>query len=442
MKKTIKRLLAQTGNFKALLFITLAMAALAVNAQEGTWSGELDIYGTKLLLVFNFDKDGCTMDSPSQGAKGIKAEKSVTSDGKLRVAVPIIGAVFEGTMEENKINGIFTQSGMSFPLKLKPGVEKAKRPQTPIGPFPYSTEEITFNNGEITLNGILTLPQNYNKNTPVVLMVTGSGQQNRDEELFEHKPFAVIADAFARQGIATLRCDDRGYNDKDFPFYQYTTIDFKCDALAAINLLRKRFNKIGVLGHSEGGTIALMLASEGEVDFAISLAGMATSGKETLLKQNEVLLSSAGVPDDIVTSYCKALDNGFEDLLKGKNVDEITVPEMPENLRTNLVTALKQSSTPYILHLLTMDVRDSLPKVKCPVLALNGTKDMQVNCEINLEAIDKGLINSKHKIIAVDGVNHLFQHCKTGIPSEYQQIEETFAPEVINNMIEWIKNNI
>ncbi|MBR5728458.1 MAG: alpha/beta fold hydrolase [Muribaculaceae bacterium] len=424
-----------------IMTLLLALSSVMVNAQEGSWKGELDIQGTKLPLVFNFSDDGCTLDSPAQGVKNIKAEKSIAPEGKLKIAIPSLGAVYEGVIGQDAIIGTFTQSGFSFPLTLKPGKMQVKRPQTPVAPFPYTTEEVTFHDGEVVLHGTLTLPTNCTKDTPAVLMVTGSGQQDRDEELFDHRPFAVLADAFARQGIATLRYDDRGYNDPTFPFYDFTTYHFKCDAREGIHWLRNRFNKVGVLGHSEGGTIALMLACEGEVDFAISLAGMSVKGKETILKQNEVLFNSMGVPSDIIATYCNALDNGLDEIMKGTQAEQVALPEMPESLKDNLVKALKVSSTPYMLHFLTLDIRGDLAKIKCPVLALNGTKDTQVDCATNLDAIDKGLVNSKHKVVPVEGVNHLFQHCQTGVPTEYQLIEETFANEAIKCILEWIDTN-
>lgn len=437
MKKIILLLMALSPLFAC----TQNISSVMVNAQEGNWKGELDIQGTKLPLVFNFSDDGCTLDSPAQGVKNIKAEKNITPEGKLKVVVPSLGAVFEGMIGQDVITGTFTQNGFSFPLTLKPGKMQVKRPQTPVAPFPYTTEEVTFNDGEIVLHGTLTLPTNCTKDTPAVLMVTGSGQQDRDEELFDHRPFAVLADAFARQGIATLRYDDRGYNDPTFPFYDFTTYHFKCDAREGIHWLRNRFNKVGVLGHSEGGTIALMLASEGEVDFAISLAGMSVKGKETIVKQNEMLFNSMGIPSDIITTYCNALDNGLDEIMKGTQAEQMVLPEMPESLKDNLVKALKISSTPYMLHFLTLDIRGDLAKIKCPVLALNGTKDTQVDCATNLDAIDKGLVNSKHKVVPIEGVNHLFQHCQTGAPTEYQLIEETFANEAINCILEWIDAN-
>lgn len=427
---------------RTLTFLALAMLAFTANAQEGSWNGELDVMGTKLPLVFNFSPNGCTMDSPSQNAKGIPAEKTVSDDGTIKVKVGMIGATFEGKMADGEIKGTFTQNGFPLPLTLKAGKLAVKRPQTPVPPFPYKEESVSFTNAGYTFNGTLTLPENYTKQTPVVLMVTGSGQQNRDEELFEHKPFAVIADALARQGIASLRYDDRGWGDKNVNFADCTTDDFRQDAAAALPLLRKRFNKVGILGHSEGGTIAMMLAAEGKVDFIVSLAGMAISGKETLVMQNHQAMSAIGLPKDIVDSYCATISNILNEIAKGKKTSEITIDGVPDNLKPILKKSLEQANSPYIRHFITVDASKQLSKIKCPVLALNGTKDTQVDCAANTTLLEKGLINSKHTIKKIEGVNHLFQHCTTGNVVEYQQIEETIASEVLEIIYSWINNEL
>lgn len=418
------------------------MMAFAANAQEGTWNGELNVMGNKVPLVFNFSTNGCTIDSPSQGVNGIQAEKTVKDDGTISVKVGMIGATFEGKMTDGEIKGTYIQNGFPLPLTLKPGKLVVKRPQTPVPPFPYKEEAVSFTNAQYTFNGTLTLPENYSKNTPVVLMVTGSGQQNRDEELFSHKPFAVIADALARQGIASLRYDDRGWGDKSVNFADFTTDDFRQDAAAAIPLLRKRFNKVGILGHSEGGTIAMMLAAEGKADFIVSLAGMAISGKETLIMQNHQAMSAIGLPKETVDSYCNSISKALDEIASGKKASEINIDDVPQALKPITIKALQQADTPYIRHFLTVDVGKLLPKIKCPVLALNGTKDTQVDCDANTTRIEKGLANCKHSIKKIDGVNHLFQHCNTGIVTEYQQIEETIAPEVLQEVAKWIKANI
>lgn len=427
---------------RTLTSVVFAMMAFAANAQEGTWNGELNVMGNKVPLVFNFSTNGCTIDSPSQGVNGIQAEKTVKDDGTIKVKVGMIGATFEGKMTDGEIKGTYVQNGFPLPLTLKPGKLVAKRPQTPVPPFPYKEESVSFTNAQYTFNGTLTLPENYSKNTPVVLMVTGSGQQNRDEELFSHKPFAVIADAMARQGIASLRYDDRGWGDKSINFADFTTDDFRQDAAAAIPLLRKRFDKVGILGHSEGGTIAMMLAAEGKADFIVSFAGMAISGKETLIMQNHQAMSAIGLPKETVDSYCNSISKALDEIASGKKASEINIDDVPQALKPIVIKALQQADTPYIRHFLTVDVGKLLPKIKCPVLALNGTKDTQVDCDANTTRIEKGLANCKHSIKKIDGVNHLFQHCNTGIVTEYQQIEETIAPEVLQVVAKWIKLNI
>lgn len=427
---------------RTLTSVVFAMMAFAANAQEGTWNGELNVMGNKVPLVFNFSTNGCTIDSPSQGVNGIQAEKTVKEDGTIKVKVGMIGATFEGKMTDGEIKGTYVQNGFPLPLTLKPGKLVVKRPQTPVPPFPYKEEGVSFTNAQYTFNGTLTLPENYSKNTPVVLMVTGSGQQNRDEELFSHKPFAVIADALARQGIASLRYDDRGWGDKSVNFADFTTDDFRQDAAAAIPLLRKRFNKVGILGHSEGGTIAMMLAAEGKADFIVSLAGMAISGKETLIMQNHQAMSAIGLPKETVDSYCNSISKALDEIASGKKASEINIDDVPVALKPVTIKALQQADTPYVRHFLTVDVGKLLPKIKCPVLALNGTKDTQVDCDANTTRIEKGLANCKHSIEKIDGVNHLFQHCNTGIVTEYQQIEETIAPEVLQEVAKWIKANI
>lgn len=423
--------------------IVLTMLAFTVNAQEGAWNGELDVMGSKLPLVFNFSPNGCTMDSPSQNAKGIPAEKTVTDDGTIKVTVGMIGATFEGKMADGEIKGTFTQNGYPLPLTLKAGKLAVKRPQTPVPPFPYKEESVSFTNAGYTFNGTLTLPENYTKDTPVVLMVTGSGQQNRDEELFEHKPFAVIADALARQGIASLRYDDRGWGDaRSVKFMNFTVEDFCEDAAAALPLLRKRFSKVGVLGHSEGGTIALILAAEGKADFIVSLAGMAISGKETLVMQNRQAMSAIGLPKETVDTYCNSISKALDEIASGKKASEINIDGMPEALKPITIKSLQQADTPYIRHFLNIDVSELLSKIKCPVLALNGTKDTQVDCTANTIQLERGLTNCKHTIKKVDGVNHLFQHCTTGNVIEYQQIEETIAPEVLQTITGWINSEL
>ena len=425
---------------KKLIFLLLCFASIVAKAQsgdtKGAWTGKLNVYGTELALVFHLDSVNCTLDSPDQGIKGVPAKLEHTATG-IKVTIASINASYEGVNMGESIMGTFKQHGQSFPLTLKPGTVKRNRPQTPVGPYPYQTQEVSFSNGSAVLKGTLVLPENHTQNTPVLLMVTGSGLQNRDEEIFEHKPFAVIADALARQGIATLRYDDRGFGGSTGDLVNVTTEDLKNDALAGVELLRKQFKRVGILGHSEGGTIGLMLAAEGKVDFVVSLAGGVVSFEKTLLDQNRWTLQQAGYSQDVTDRYCTALESLFDEL-KADGNPEPTNHGLPAELEQNLQIAKAQSSTPYMRYFLGLDLTDRLGRITCPVLALNGTKDRQVNGEENLNALRNGLAGQK-EIRVIEGVNHLFQHCNTGNPSEYKDIEETFAPEALEIIVTWMK---
>ena len=425
--------------FVIVIVMLLAETALAY-AQTGAWSGQLEVSGMKLSIVFHLDDDKPLFDSPDQGVKGIPAEIQRKAAGKIVVKIPSIAASYEGQWLINKVVGTFTQLGTSMSLNLIPGEPKLNRPQTPAGPFPYETEEVAFNNGDVVLKGTLTLPAGADRKTPVMIMVTGSGQQNRDEEIFEHKPFAVIADAFARSGIATLRYDDRGFSGYKGDINACTVEDFKNDALAGILLLRERFDKVGVIGHSEGGTIALILAAEGQVDFIISLAGMAISGAETLVWQNKLALIDAGLSQEVTDEYCNLIGEAFEARNNGEPLPKADNRNIPDGLKQNYLAVQAQLQTPYMSRFVSLDVRPLLDKIDCPVLALNGTKDTQVEAETNLGALRDGLPENPMNVIrSVEGLNHLFQHCTTGAANEYREIEETFALEVLEMMVSWLQ---
>lgn len=426
---------------KILMILALmAVAAVTLKAQTGAWTGKLKVSGVELALIFNIGEESATLDVPDQGAKDIPVEVSRDAVGGITLNVPAINASFKGLWAGKVIAGTFTQHGMSFPMTLTPGAPVVRRPQTPVGPFPYATEEVSFTNGDAVLKGTLTLPDNCDRKTPVLIMVTGSGLQNRDEEMFSHKPFAVIADAFARAGIATLRYDDRGFGESTGDVVLCTTEDLKNDALAGVKLLRDRFERVGVIGHSEGGTIALMLAGERQVDFAVSLAGMIVSGAETLLAQNRRAFESAGLPESEVEAFARLLSDTFTAIRTRAPLPSADNYDITDALRKNYAAALPSFRTPYMEFFLGLDLSASLSGITCPVMALNGTKDTQVQCDRNIAALKAGLpSNSRSVIRAEDGLNHLFQHCVTGEVSEYKSIEETFSPEVLSEMIAWIK---
>lgn len=426
---------------KILMILALmAVAAVTLKAQTGAWTGKLKVSGVELALIFNIGEESATLDVPDQGAKDIPVEVSRDAVGGITLNVPAINASFKGLWAGKVIAGTFTQHGMSFPMTLTPGAPVVRRPQTPVGPFPYTTEEVSFSNGDAVLKGTLTMPADCDRKTPVLVMVTGSGLQNRDEEMFSHKPFAVIADAFARAGIATLRYDDRGFGESTGDVVLCTTEDLKNDALAGVKLLRSRFERVGVIGHSEGGTIALMLAGERQVDFAVSLAGMIVSGAETLLAQNRRAFESAGLPESEVEAFARLLSDTFTAIRTRAPLPSADNYDITDALRKNYAAALPSFRTPYMEFFLGLDLSASLSGITCPVMALNGTKDTQVQCDRNIAVLKAGLpSNSRSVIRAEDGLNHLFQHCVTGEVSEYKSIEETFSPEVLSEMIAWIK---
>ena len=422
-----------------ITIILVSMSAL-LWAQTGTWSGQLEVQGVKLTIVFHLDGENPSMDSPDQGANGIPIQVEKSGTGKVSIKIPVLGAGYEGLFLGGQILGTFSQGGLSLPLTLTPGQVQPNRPQTPVGPFPYTQEEFSFHNGEATLTGTLVLPEGYSRHTPVLVMVTGSGQQDRDETIFQHKPFAVIADALGRAGIATLRYDDRGVGGSTGNVIDATTIDFKEDALAGVKLLRERFDKVGVIGHSEGGTIALMMAAEKQVDFIVSMAGMAVSGQETIVKQARISILSAGYPAETADIFCDAVDKAAYVRVHGGRMPSANALDLPDELKESFLDMLTQFQSPWMIKFLSLDMRPLLGGIECPVLALNGTKDIQVDYETNLDALRCGLpANSRNRIEALEGLNHLFQHCTTGSVAEYRSIEETISPEALKMMVEWLE---
>ena len=401
-------------SIKRLLIAAFAAFALQASAQNisGTWNGELNAGIQKIPLVLNLTTDGkCTLDSPQQGAKGIPADIVFISADSLNVSLKALNASFAGKLQDGELKGVFTQHGFKLPLNLKPGERAAaKRPQTPKPPYPYQTEEVTFVNVQAgaTLAGTLTLPQDARC---VVLMVTGSGQQNRDEELFEHKPFAVIADYLARRGIATLRYDDRATGASvGGEVKSATTRDFMGDAAAGLDFLRSRkiFDKVGILGHSEGGAIAFMLGAQQKPDFVISLAGPGVKGDTLLAAQANRILALHGMPESMTVE-------------KYRQQQSI-------------------QSVPWIKWFMDYDPTDDIRRTHCPVMAINGDRDCQVISSQNLTAIRQLLPPSEKDLVKeYPGLNHLFQHCQTGLPTEYGVIEETISQEVLKDIADWLK---
>ena len=392
--------------------------AFAQKPIEGDWMGKLNLGPQSLTIVLhvNCNAQGevkCTLDSPDQGVKGIAVETDYCSSDSISVSIASLALSFQGKLKGDEIVGTFTQ-GQPFPLILKRGEEKLNRPQNPVAPYPYKTEEVAFKNvaDGATLVGTLSYPVGYKKGKPpVVLMVTGSGQENRDEEIFDHKPFLVIADYLARHGVATLRYDDRGFGKSTGGDVEHaTTLDFMRDAASGIDFLRasKQFSRVGILGHSEGGSIAFMLGAKGKVDFVISMAGVGVKGDTALTAQANKIL-------------------------------ELTGQSMRYSTHQYRMNAIIKRS-PWLNFFIDYDPSADISKTLCPVMAINGSRDIQVISSLNLAGIKAHLKpNPKNIIKEYPSLNHLFQHCKTGNVLEYRMIEETISPEVLEDIVRFIK---
>jgi len=410
----------------AFVALTCQAQVQPTTALEGSWSGKLKVGTMSLTIVLHLERaDGyvkASLDSPDQSAYGIPAIKEFLSDDSVAVKVETIGATYRAKLKEDKLDGSFSQMGMKIPLEMTKGVPEVKRPQEPKPPFPYETEEVTFKNEKdsATLAGTLTWPMGYDKNTKkkpmVVLFVTGSGQENRDEEIFKHKPFLVIADYLARQGIASLRYDDRATGKSvGGDVKNATSEDFARDAEAGLSFLRnmKVFSKVGIIGHSEGGLIAFILGAQKKTDFIVSLAGPGVQGDTLSAVQSNRMMELSGIDPKLAV--------------------KVTVKKLRQDPQFQKLR--------WYQWFFDYDPSDNISKTRCPVFALNGERDCQVIPSQNLTAIKLFLPKSKKNIVKeYPGLNHLFQHCTMGLPNEYSQIEETILPEVLQDIAQWIQS--
>ncbi len=425
---------------------------------SGSWQGELQMApGVSLALVLNIsEKDGAysaTLDSPDQGAYGIPVEIIAASDTEIEVRVPAIGMRYKGSLADGNVTGTFTQGNVNLPLNLKlshSADNGLSRPQTPVPPFPYSQEEVKFisTDGNAHLAGTLTVPEGADSTTPVVVMVSGSGQQNRDEELFGHKPFAVIADYLARKGIASLRYDDRQTGGSTGEVATATTADFANDAAGAVEFLRTsgRFGATGVLGHSEGAIISFMLAAKNIPDFIIGVGAPAVSGAEILAFQSRNALLASGVPRDLADRYAEVLPELYDIIGRGETDKAMqyasgVFPEsdpyskaLGENMKKIIAYA-----NPWLIYFANYSPESDIAVTKCPALVIFGEKDTQVSPSLNEPNMRQLLKNGE--IHVMNGLNHLMQHATTGGTEEYAKIEETFAPEVLETMVAFIKGH-
>jgi uncharacterized protein len=457
------------------IFITALACAIAVVtfAQDitGQWNGLLAVQGIRLRIVFHIEKGetGFTgsMDSPDQNAYGIPVTAVTFVNNILTIKLDPLMAQYEGTPEGSGIRGTFKQAGLSFPMDLSrnaPEVIAPERPQEPVEPFPYHAEDLVFLNPDdkIHLAGTLTLPLGDGP-FPAVVLISGSGAQNRDEEVFGHKPFKVIADHLARRGIAALRFDDRGTAMSEGDFISATSEDFTRDVLSAVAYLtaRKEINRneIGLIGHSEGGIIAPMAAAASDdVNFIVLLAGSGIPGDELLLLQGKLISYASGISEEATGRtlainrqiYTMVMEGENQEMLRESlfdflmdNVDDVSGAQFPDSIsKTQYINSLIiQVTSPWVKYFLLHDPAKVLESVRCPVLALNGEKDLQVPPRENLSAIKNALLksgNNQVTVVELPGLNHLFQECETGSPAEYKEIEQTFAPVALEHISEWI----
>ena len=416
----------------------------------GYWKGEV----MSLPIVFHVvEREGelsATLDSPMQGAKDIPCESIELKGDSVVIRMPLLQASFKGVFEtgENSIRGIFTQ-GVSVPMLLTRTTEEASklyRPQEPKPPFVYNSREVTFSHDGITLAGTLTTPM-WGYRYPAVVLVTGSGAQNRDEEILGHKPFAVIADYLTRAGFAVLRYDDRGVGGSTKGNPDDTTLDYATDAIAAIKFLKTQSiidsTRIGVIGHSEGGTIAFICAAQrpDDVAFVISLGGAVVKGKELMVMQNKMIAEAAGRPltgelGQNVVAVFDAIDSIKDNDRLSLRLNELMAKQ--GNLsEAEIARQVKHMVSPWYSAFIRLNPGEYIQKMKCPVLALNGEWDVQVNAQQNLDALKTIYPEAEVKIYP--RVNHMFQETSSlGQSLNYGAISQTFSPKVLDDIAKWL----
>lgn len=476
----MNRLHSLTLRLLALVAVAGALvgaARLADDADREWWQGTVDVGGAALKIAVVFtpaaDDAGPTarISIPVQSFLDQPLTNVVYTDEELKFTIAAAGAVFEAhRTTADTAEGVLKQRGLEFPLHLHRVTAEAAaaaepaRPQTPKPPFPYTARDVTFENPDdhTKLAGTLTIPPGPGPH-PAVILITGSGAQDRDETIFNHKPFLVLADHLTRHGIAVLRCDDRGVGGSGGSVATATAEDFAGDVLAGMAFLKQQdaidAHRIGLIGHSEGGIIAPIVAARShDVACIVLLAGPAFPGAEILHMQTEALLRAAGVAPDKIAAELAAHQR-LLDVLTGDDADlimkrlrELTELQLhrdpnaaqptPAQLDASLAAAFQQLRSPWMQSFLKLDPRAALRQVRCPVLALIGTKDLQVPAAQNLPEIERTLRaagNDSVTVKSLPGLNHLFQEANTGLVAEYGQIEQTMAPVAFETITDWLR---
>lgn len=456
-----------------LVLIPQTLPAGTPKSPEGIWIGSLDAMGTRLRIVFKVatvPEGGwkTTLDSPDQGAKDIPVAGTFVRGDSLILDVAVVRGNFEGSLNAagDSLHGKWTQGGISFPLHLSraQSAPVTVRSQEPVPPLPYVSEEVQFRNvsAGFDLAGTFTKPSGKGR-FPAVALITGSGSQDRDESVFGHRPFLVLSDHLTRKGIAVLRFDDRGVGKSGGNAGEATTLDLVTDALAAVDYLKSRPDvnpkRVGLAGHSEGGMIAPLAASrDRDIAFIVLLAGPAMRGDSLIVLQAEAIMRASGTPDSTVIRYVSVQKRIFDaiesepdtaaaaarvrsilnEVVAGMTAEELSQSGLSEE---TIPVQISQVNSPWFRYFLSYDPAPVLGKIRVPVLALWGEKDTQVPPEQNLPLMRAALGragNRKAELRVLPSLNHLFQTCRTGAPSEYAAIDETFAPVALNAVSEWI----
>jgi len=457
----------------------LIASAVAVAAQvptphvEGNWLATLEVSGLKLRLVLRVEKSAsgyaAKFDSPDQGATDLPIDSIALDGKKLSFSAAKFGISYEGTLSEtgDEISGTFKQGAGSTPMIFKRVAEvpKLNRPQDPKKPYPYDEQEVSYRNEKdnVKIAGTLTLPRGGGP-YPAVLLITGSGSQDRNETIAGHHPFLVLADHLTRNGIAVLRVDDRGMGGTDLGSLSVTSENFAEDVLAGVNFLKQRKEidpkMIGLIGHSEGGMIAPMVAARSkDVSFIVLLAGLGQRGEDVIYTQTELIHKAQGTPADTL-AHIVSLSRRINAIVKTetdeKRIEQRINEEIAaycgalsdeqrkslEPVARDIKAFIPMYKTPWYRYFIMFDPQPVLKNVKVPVLALNGEHDLQVAWKENLELIAADLKaggNADVTVQAFPGLNHLFQTSPTGLLSEYNQIEETISPEVLKTVTDWIQ---
>ena len=460
---------------KTFLRLIAVFCSICGFSQEitGNWNGSLTIMGSELIISFNLTESdnsfAGTMSVPQQNAIGIPLSKVTFENETLTILLDAAGLSYVGKRNATGFEGTFSQSGQTFAMNLtREGKElpKINRPQEPKEPFPYNIEEVTFENptAKITLAGTLTLPKS-NKPVPVVVLISGSGPQDRNSELLNHKPFWIIADYLTRNGIGVLRVDDRGVGKSTGERANATTMDFASDVEAAVSFLKTKSEvnskKVGLIGHSEGGMIAPIVASKDKsIAFIVLLAGPGVPCDQLLIEQAYLIGKSGGL-NETELEQAKKLNQSIYSLAKSdktteevkKEIEVLLEKSLFDNPDTNYLSETQkkqmisqqseQITSPWFRFFMKFNPDDYLRKVKCPVLVLNGDKDLQVPAKMNTDGIQKSLTKAGNKrvtTIIFPNINHLFQDCITGSIQEYGTIEQTISPKVLEEMSNWLLN--